>query len=89
MYRAIRGGSTTNSEGKTYRFTADKNVEGAKKGELDHCPSVEWVNDKPKKEANSDSEYPIHTGGGYFELSNGEKVRGKEEAIQAQNELDA
>lgn len=24
--------------------------------------------------------YPIHTGGGWYELSNGEKVQGKEEA---------
>lgn len=26
------------------------------------------------------SEYPIHIGGGYYELPNGERVRGKEEA---------
>lgn len=33
-------------------------------------------------------DYPIHTHAGWYELSNGEKVRGKEEAIKAQKELD-
>lgn len=32
--------------------------------------------------------YPKHTGGGYFELSNGEKVQGKENAVEKQQELD-
>jgi len=32
--------------------------------------------------------YPIHVGGGWYELSNGEKVQGKEDAEQAQSELD-
>lgn len=43
-------------------------------------------------EDNKDSdktEYPKHVGGGTFELSNGEKVKGKEEATAKQAELDA
>lgn len=28
-----------------------------------------------------------HVGGGYYELSNGERVRGKEEALKAEQEL--
>lgn len=35
-----------------------------------------------------DNAYPIHKGAGYYELSNGEKVRGKAKAIKAQKELD-
>ena len=31
--------------------------------------------------------YPKHTGGGWYELSNGEKVQGKDNAIQAEKEL--
>jgi hypothetical protein len=31
--------------------------------------------------------FPKHTGGGYFELSNGEKVKGKDEAAAAEKEL--
>jgi len=34
-----------------------------------------------------ETEFPKHTGGGYYELSNGEKVKGKEEAIEAENAL--
>lgn len=37
--------------------------------------------------ANESMEYPKHTGGGWYELSNGEKVQGKEEAIKAEQEL--
>lgn len=36
-----------------------------------------------------DTEFPKHLGGGYFELSNGEKVKGKEAAIEAQAAIDA
>ena len=32
-------------------------------------------------------EWPKHTGGGWYELSNGEKVQGKEEALEAQAQL--
>lgn len=32
-------------------------------------------------------EWPKHTGGGWYELSNGEKVQGKEEAVEAQAQL--
>jgi len=32
-------------------------------------------------------EYPKHTGGGWYELSNGDKKRGKEEAIKAEKAL--
>lgn len=34
-----------------------------------------------------DIQKPKHVGAGYYELSNGERVRGKEEAIAKQNEL--
>ncbi|MDL4842832.1 hypothetical protein [Aquibacillus rhizosphaerae] len=34
-----------------------------------------------------DEEFPKHTGGGWFELSNGEKIQGKEEALEAEKEL--
>lgn len=31
--------------------------------------------------------FPKHTGGGWYELSNGEKVQGKDEAIEAEQAL--
>lgn len=35
----------------------------------------------------NNEEFPKHTGGGYYELSNGEKVQGKDAAIEAENAL--
>ena len=35
----------------------------------------------------ANSEFPKHTGGGYYELSNGEKVKGKDAAIEAEEAL--
>ncbi len=32
-------------------------------------------------------EYPKHVGGGYYELSNGEKVKGKDEALKVEEAL--
>ncbi|MEF2247743.1 hypothetical protein [Paenibacillus sp. IITD108] len=37
--------------------------------------------------AGLNTEFPKHIGGGTFELSNGEKIKGKEEAIEAENAL--
>jgi len=42
---------------------------------------------QPKPE-NASIKYPKHVGGGWYELSNGEKVQGKKEAIKAQKELE-
>jgi hypothetical protein len=33
-------------------------------------------------------EYPQHVGGGYYKLSNGEKLRGKENAHKAQKKIE-
>ena len=38
-------------------------------------------------EVDEESEFPKHTGGGYYELSNGEKVKGKDEAKEAEKAL--
>jgi hypothetical protein len=40
-----------------------------------------------KQKETDESELPKHVGGGYYELSNGEKVKGKEEAAIAEEEL--
>jgi hypothetical protein len=39
----------------------------------------------PKEPAFSD--FPKHTGGGWYELSNGDKVQGKDEAKEAEKEV--
>lgn len=38
-------------------------------------------------ETDEEQEYPKHTGGGYYELSNGERVHGKEKANEAEQAL--
>lgn len=48
-------------------------------------PFIKYVaNEIDNKEI---SNYPKHTGGGWYELSNGEKVHGKEEAVKAEETL--
>jgi hypothetical protein len=42
--------------------------------------------ENPKGESD-ESEFPKHTGGAWYELSNGEKIQGKDEAITAEAEL--
>ncbi|WP_130807652.1 hypothetical protein [Senegalia massiliensis] len=39
------------------------------------------------EETIDNTDFPKHTGGGWYELSNGEKIQGKEEALKAENEL--
>lgn len=39
------------------------------------------------EEIGESDEFPKHIGGGTFELSNGEKVKGKKEAIEAEKAL--
>lgn len=55
-----------------------------------------WLYDKRKgskqyevgvDKAPADSAYPKHTGAGWYELSNGDTVRGKQDAIEAENSL--
>lgn len=61
---------------------------------------IESAEDSPKNQQNEatgevskettevvSDKFPKHVGGGTFELSNGEKVKGKEEAIQAEEAL--
>lgn len=43
--------------------------------------------DLKPKEVKPDRDWPRHKGGGHYELSNGESVRGKEAARKAQAEL--
>lgn len=43
--------------------------------------------DPGEDESDEKTEFPKHTGGGYYELSNGEKVKGKEEALAAEEAL--
>ena len=55
-----------------------------------HLSKLRDEDKKPKqapKEPEVREEYPRAIGGGYYELSNGEKVQGKKKAQDAQKEL--
>ncbi|WP_456010663.1 hypothetical protein [Clostridium butyricum] len=54
---------------------------------VERFASISSINDKLIKEIDNVIEYPNHIGGGYYELSNGEKVKGKDEALNAQEAL--
>lgn len=40
-----------------------------------------------EEDLEEESDFPKHTGGGWYKLSNGEKVKGKDEALKAENDL--
>lgn len=48
----------------------------------------EEVEDPEEEEVQEQSEFPKHTGGGYYELSDGNKVQGKEKAEEAEKALE-
>lgn len=47
----------------------------------------EVESDEKKDDDKAESKFPKHSGGGWYELSNGEKVQGKDEALEAEKEL--
>jgi hypothetical protein len=55
-------------------------------GRIDFLISKGFLTEKSKQPPKED--FPKHVGGPYYELSNGERVKGKDEAKKAQSELD-
>lgn len=47
----------------------------------------EEIETATKPQGETAAKWPKHVGGGWYQLSNGEKIRGEEEAIAAQKEL--
>jgi hypothetical protein len=45
------------------------------------------INKNLIEETEDTTEYPNHIGGGVYQLSNGEKIRGKDEALKAEEAL--
>jgi hypothetical protein len=58
-----------------------------KKVDTDPEPQGNPKGDSDESEESEESEFPKHTGGAWYELSNGEKIQGKDEAIAAEAEL--
>lgn len=87
-YECERSGNTTYN-GKRIQFEVGEN--DVPEGSLDHVGGCKMI---PKNDAThtvvTESEkrdYPIHEGAGWYLLSNGEKVRGKDNALEAEEEL--
>ena len=88
-YKVDFSGQTTGKSGKRIYFERNEPVE-CEKDDLKHLGDHVEMISKAKTAVVTKAEkreYPIHTHAGWYELSNGEKVRGKEEAIKAENEL--
>jgi hypothetical protein len=54
---------------------------------LEELQELGYVGDNDSDTSNK-NEWPKHTGGGHYELSNGDKVKGKDAAVAAQAEID-
>lgn len=50
-------------------------------------PDAEEPAEEPESTDEADAEFPVHEGGGWYRLSNGETVRGKDEAVAAEAAL--
>lgn len=71
---------------KIYR--AGQPYEGDRLEELQRLGFVEVSEEKDGDDQSDNStEWPRHVGGGFYELSNGDRVKGKEAAHEAQAEL--
>ena len=76
-------------EHQATHFEVDENEEERESERVDipafrTLPEEEEEPDPPEGQSLIE---PKHVGGGYYELSNGERVQGKEKAIQAENNL--
>ncbi|OEH52964.1 hypothetical protein AQ616_18850 [Oceanobacillus sp. E9] len=69
---------------KKYRGTKTEDVFEVSQERFDEINSTKYG--KLVEEVKEDN-FPKHTGGGYYELSNGEKVKGKQKAVDAEKEL--
>lgn len=79
------------NKGDSYSHEDEKRIASLiEKGHLEPI----LISENPKTESSElekeleKKEFPKHSGGPYYELSNGEKVKGKEEAFKAQEEID-
>ena len=87
-YECDKSGSTR-YKGKYIQYEKGKNDKP--KGSLDHIGHCRMLSKQQTTDMQASDveqrEYPIHTGAGWYELSNGETVRGKEEAEKAEANL--
>ena len=87
-YKVLSGFTDKNTK-NVYKKGSIYPGESVSKERLKELTSKNNSQNKVLIEAIETDVFPKHTGGGYYELSNGEKVQGKDDAIKAENELKA
>jgi len=92
MYEVFKDFKDLEDKGHIYRAGDSYPREGSSPTD-ERIESLASENNKRKEaliqviEAEEQERFPKHTGGGYYELSNGEKVQGKEKANEAEQAL--
>lgn len=87
-YIVVKNFRDLERKGKLYKSGQPYEVEGLDEERITFLSNpIEALDGEPAIKKVNDESFPKHTGGGWYELSNGERLRGKEEAIQAENEL--
>lgn len=82
--RAEWEGSQQSGEEGSAETESEEAPESSEEEEPEEEQAVEEEQEPKSEEA---EEYPVHKGGGYYELSNGEKVQGKKAAQKAEQAL--
>jgi hypothetical protein len=88
--RIYRKGDTFPAKGKVSKervaeLLSSKNKVG--KPLIEQMGVESEIADHEPKESSEENEFPKHTGGPWYVLSNGEKIQGKEDAIAAEANL--
>lgn len=97
-FRDLQDGDHIYREGHDYprkgkRLDEDRAAELAGPDNAQGKPLIVAVSDEGEQETSEDeasvvsTRYPKHNGGGWYELSNGETVQGKDAAIEAEAKL--
>ena len=73
--------------GRDFAYSPGEIVDLEQKKAIRFCENGQAIPVKSQDIETQMVEYPKHTGGGWYELSNGDKKRGKKEAIKAEKAL--
>lgn len=77
-----------NEDNEEVEETTDPEIEKTEE-EVNKKENNDENNENDEKEKVENNRYPDHLGGGWYELSDGSKIRGQEEALEAEYELEA
>lgn len=79
----------TSMAGKNFSYSPGEIVDLKKAEAIKFCEHGIAMPVKEKQVETQMVEYPKHTGGGWYELSNGNKVQGKENAMKEEKQIES